>query len=460
MVATRPLSPRDGDVLVLVGTTKGAFLLRSNAARKRWEVGGPHFPGQAIHAMLLDSRGGRRRLVAGGSSDHWGPVLHTSDDFGASWSNPERAPVSFPEDTGATLARIWQLVPGREDEPGTLYCGVEPAALFESRDGGDTWSLVRGLWDHAHRPQWQPGGGGLCLHTIIPDPVHRARMFVAISTGGVYRTDDGGATWQARNHGVRAPFLPGPHPEFGQCVHKIVQHPTFPERLFLQNHWGLYRSEDAGDSWQDIANGVPSDFGFAMTMHPHDPETVYIVPIESDTFRCTPEGRLRVYRTRDAGGSWEALARGLPQQNALETILRDGMSADPLNPAGVYFGTRSGKVFGSPDGGASWSALVEGLPPVLCVKATVVGDPLRARKPRAKSAAKPRVRRAKTAAKPHPRRAAAKAPAKRARSGRSVRGATSTAGRGTTAPRPARKHVGTRKAAKRAPRRPPRRKRG
>jgi photosystem II stability/assembly factor-like uncharacterized protein len=394
MVATRKLAPKKGDVLVLVGTTKGAFLLRSNGARSRWDVGGPHFPGQQIYALALDQRGGRQRLMAGGSSDHFGPVLHLSDDFGAHWTYPERAPVRFPEDTGATLKRIWQIVPGRPEESTTCYCGVEPAALFESRDAGESWSLVRGLWDHPHRPQWQPGGGGLCLHTIVPDPSRRNRMLVAISTGGVYRTEDAGRTWQARNQGVRAEFLPDKHPEFGQCVHKVVQHPRAPDRLFLQNHWGLYRSDDAGDSWRDIANGVPSDFGFAMTIHPHDPETVYIVPIESDAFRCTPEGKLRVYRTRDGGARWEALTRGLPQKDALETILRDGMDADPLNPAGIYFGTRSGKVYGSADGGASWSAIAEGLPPIVCVKAEVLGDPARVRVPGARAATRRKTARA------------------------------------------------------------------
>jgi photosystem II stability/assembly factor-like uncharacterized protein len=198
-------------------------------------------------------------------------------------------------------------------------------------------------------------------------------MFIAISTAGTYRTDDGGATWQARNQGVRAEFLPDKFPEFGQCVHKIVQHPSKPERLFLQNHWGLYRSDDGGNSWTDIANGVPSDFGFCMAVHPHDPETVYIVPIESDQYRCTPEGKMRVYCTRNAGKSWEPLTRGLPQKNALETVLRDSMATDTCNPAGVYFGTRSGKVYGSSDDGKSWQTIIEGLPPVVCVRAALVG---------------------------------------------------------------------------------------
>jgi len=212
------------------------------------------------------------------------------------------------------------------------------------------------------------------LHTIVPDAANPKRMIIAISTAGAYRTDDGGATWQARNNGVRAEFMPDKYPEFGQCVHKVVQHRDRPERLFLQNHWGLYRSDDGGNSWKDIANGVPSDFGFCMTTHPHDPETVYIVPIESDQYRCTPEGRLRVYRTTNAGESWEPLTRGLPQKNAMETVLRDALATDTCDPAGVYFGTRSGKVYGSSDNGKSWKAIIEGLPAVVCVKAAWVGD--------------------------------------------------------------------------------------
>jgi len=297
-----------------------------------------------------------------------------------------------------TLERIWQIAPGGKNRPGVLYAGVEPAALFESRDHGATWTLNEGLWNHPHRPKWQPGGGGLCLHTILPDATNPDRMWIAISTGGVYRTEDGGASWQVSNHGVRAQFLPDPHPEFGQCVHKVVSHPSRPERLFLQNHWGLYRSENGGESWQDMANGVPSDFGFAMAMHPHDPETVYIMPLESDEFRVMPEGKLRVYRSRDAGRSWEPLTRGLPQKDAMETVLRDAMDVDDMNPAGVYFGTRSGRLYGSPDGGASWNLIHGGLPPIVCVKAAVVGEPAKVRASRTRTAAKP-VRK-KVAAKP------------------------------------------------------------
>jgi photosystem II stability/assembly factor-like uncharacterized protein len=407
MPATHHLSVKDGDVLVLVGTMKGAFLLRSNGARARWEVGGPHFPGEAIYSLAYDGRAGRRRLWAGTGTEHFGATLRSSDDFGRTWTNPESTPVRFPEDSGLALKRIWQIRPAGPAQPDILYCGVEPAALFVSGDAGGSWSLVQGLHDHPHRAQWQPGGGGLCLHTIVLDPSDPKRLLIAISTGGVYRSDDGGRTWQVKNQGVRAEFMPDKYPEFGQCVHKVVMHPSKPRRLFLQNHWGLYRSDDAGDSWRDIAKGVPSDFGFAMAMHPHDPDTVYIVPIESDQFRCTPEGKLRVYRTSDAGGSWQPLSRGLPQQGAYENVLRDAMEADELNPAGVYFGTRSGAVYGSNDGGARWSAIASGLPPVVCVKTAVVGSAAKARVPKASArAARPARKSAPARSNPAPRRAA------------------------------------------------------
>ena len=363
------------EALLLVGTMKGAFVLRSDKSRRKWKIEGPHFRGEAVYAFLHDTRTGRGRTFAATNSMHWGPTLRTSDDKGATWSEPGPQTVRFPAESGRALAQIWQIAPGRTTEPNVFYCGVEPAALFESRDGGATWEPNKGLLNHEHQPKWQPGGGGLCLHTIVLDPKNPRRMAVAMSTGGVYRSDDGGKSWRARNVGVRAQFLPEEHryPEFGQCVHKIVHHPSRPERLFLQNHWGLYRSDDWGDSWQDIANGVPSDFGFAMQMHPHDPDTVYIVPIEADMFRATPEAKLRVYRTKNAGASWHPLTKGLPQSDAYENVLRDALTADSFDSAGIYFGTRSGKLFASRDEGESWEELADGLPPIVCVKAAVAG---------------------------------------------------------------------------------------
>ncbi len=366
----RHIHVKRGSLLLLVGTTKGVFILRSNARRTRWEVGGPYFHGQAVYAMAYDGREGRHRIWASTQS-YWGTYLRSSDDFGKNWTNPPQAAIRFPSDAGVSLKNIWQISLGGPGDPDVLYCGVEPAALFETRDAGESWSLVRGLFDHPHRPRWMPGNGGLSLHTVLTDPVENRRMYVAISSGGVYRTDDGGLTWTAQNRGIRATFMPGKYPDFGQCIHKLVMHPARPERLFVQNHWGLYRSDDRGETWMDIANGVPSDFGFAMVVHPRNPEWVYIVPVESDEFRCTCDGRLRVYRTRNAGASWEALARGLPQKGAYETVLRDAMTVDSLDPAGIYFGTRSGQIFGSRDEGRTWEKILEGLPSVVCLRCVI-----------------------------------------------------------------------------------------
>jgi photosystem II stability/assembly factor-like uncharacterized protein len=365
---------KNGDVLLLVGTTKGAFLVRSSSERKHWDVAGPYFHGQAIYSLAYDGRNGRHRLWASTGSLLWGTYLRSSDDFGKTWTNPLEANIKFPAESGVSLNNIWKVALGPPGKPDTLYCGVEPAALFESQDAGESWSLVRGLFDHPQRPRWMSGLGGLCLHTILPHKTEPGRLIVGISAGGVYRTDDGGRTWQARNRGIRVTFMPERHPEFGQCVHKIVHHPDRPDRLFLQNHWGLYRSDDGADTWFDIAHGVPSDFGFAMAVHPRDPDCVYIVPMESDEFRCTPEGRLRVYRTRNAGASWEPLLRGLPQQNAYETVLRDGMVTDSLDPAGIYFGTRSGKLYASRDAGNTWKEVLNGLPQIVCVASAVISE--------------------------------------------------------------------------------------
>jgi len=369
----RRIHVKKGDTVLLVGTSKGAFLMRSGPSGKRWEVGGPYFHGYGVYAMAYDDRGGKHRIWASTQS-FWGTLLRSSDDFGKSWTNPQESPIRFPADAGISLKNIWQIQLGRPDEPNVLYCGVEPAALFQTQDAGETWSLVRELFDHPHRPRWVPGNGGLSLHTILLDPSASGRMYVGISSGGVYRTDDGGSTWMPKNRGIQTTFMPNKYPEFGQCVHKFVLHPARPERLFLQNHWGLYRSDDRGENWSDIGNGVPSDFGFAMVMHPRNADWVYVVPVESDEFRCSCEGRLRVYRTRNAGASWEPLARGLPQKGAYETVLRDAMAVDPREPAAIYMGTRSGQLFASRDEGRTWQKMLEGLPPVLCVRHAIVED--------------------------------------------------------------------------------------
>jgi serine/threonine protein kinase len=377
---------KKGDSLLFVGTTKGAFILRSNAQRSRWEVGGPYFHGHNVYAMAYDGRGDQHRIWVSTQS-YWGTLLRSSDDFGKSWTNPQQANIRFPVDTGVSLKNIWQITLGPPEEPNVLYCGVEPAALFETRDAGETWSLVRGLFDHPHRPRWIPGNGGLALHSILLDPADNQRMYVAISAGGVYRTDDGGHSWTAQNRGIRAMFMPDKYPEFGQCVHKIALHPERPDRLFLQNHWGLYRSDNRAENWTDIANGVPSDFGFVVVMHPRNPDCVYVVPVESDEFRCACDGRLRVYRTRNAGASWEPLMRGLPQKRAYETVLRDAMTADSFDPVGIYFGTRSGQLFGSRDEGKTWQKILEGLPAVVCVRSAIVGDASFSAKPKLPKAA-------------------------------------------------------------------------
>jgi hypothetical protein len=297
--STKHISAKSGDVLLLVGTMKGLFVLRSNGSRKRWEAGGPYSAGSPVYAAAFDSRQSRNRMWWAQQSFRWGTILRSSDDFGKASTEPETYSIKFPAESGWALKNIWQILIGPSERPNTVYCGVEPSALFESQDAGKTWSLSKGLFDHPHRQKWTPGGGGQCLHTILPHFTDPKRMIVAMSTGGAYRTDDEGASWQPRNQNIRAEFLPEKYPEFGQCVHKISGNPAQPDRLYLQNHWGLYRSDDFGDSWRDIANGVPSDFGFCMVAHPHDHDTAYIVPIESDEYRCTPEGKLRVYRTRN-----------------------------------------------------------------------------------------------------------------------------------------------------------------
>lgn len=366
---------------VLVGTTKGAFILRTDTSRREVSVEGPHFGGDEVYSLALDARDGRRRLLVGRNSPHFGPSVAWSDDEGKTWVDPPEANVAFPADTDVALARVWQLQPAGDEEPGVVYAGVEPAALFRSADGGETYELVRGLWDHPHRPHWEPGGGGLCLHTVLPDHADPATMWVAISSAGVYRTTDGGESWEARNRGIRVPYLPDaePEPEYGQCVHKVDRHPDRPERLFLQHHWGVYRSDDRGDTWASVGESMPADdppvgseprpFGFPIVVHPRDPDTVYVIPLGSDMRRWTVDGRCRVFRSSDAGATWDPLSEGLPQEHAYITVLRDAFCADPLDPVGLWFGTRTGEVFGSADEGETWRGAADHLPPVTCVRA-------------------------------------------------------------------------------------------
>lgn len=358
--------------LLMIGTRKGLFLARSDD-RRDWTLDGPHFAMNAVYAVAIDTRAPTPRLLVGADSEHWGPSIFTSDDGGESWHEPEGGALRFPAETGAALVRAWQLQPAGPAEPGVVWAGVEPAALFRSEDGGSTYSLVEGLWDHPDRPQWMPGGGGLCLHTVVPHPTDADRMVVAVSAAGVYRTGDGGKSWVPSNSGITAWHNPDPHPPFGQCVHKIARHPDRPEQMFLQNHGGVYRSDDGGATWGEIHGGLPATFGFPTVAHPHRPGTAYVYPLVADAHRMPPEDRCRVYRTTDAGESWHPLATGLPQERAYLTVLRDAMCTDDEPVAGVYLGTRTGEVFASADEGESWASIARHLPDVLSVRAAHVG---------------------------------------------------------------------------------------
>jgi hypothetical protein len=359
-------------VLLLIGTAKGLFVARSDEHRKSWEIGPVQFPMTGVYSVGVDPRGATPRLLAGVTSSHYGPTVAVSDDLGETWREPERAPIAFPADTETSLERVWQLTPGPAGQPGRIYAGVEPSALFVSDDGGESFELVRALWDHPHRPNWGAGFGGQAIHTVLPHPEDPNRVLVAMSTGGVYRTADGGASWTASNTGVKAYFFPDPYPEFGQCVHKVAGHPARPEQFFLQNHHGVYRSDDAGGTWQSIAEGLPTDFGFTMVAHPHRPGVVYTFPIEADGRRFPPDLKCRVFRSDDAGASWTPLSDGLPEGPFFPSVLRDAMCVDTAEPAGVYFGSRSGEVFASADEGQSWQQVAAHLPDVLCVRAAVV----------------------------------------------------------------------------------------
>ena len=354
--------------LLLVGTKKGLFLLVS-PDRSRWELTGPFHAGREINHTIYDRRTG---LIFAAVNDAWfGCEISRSPDFGRSWQTAQQNPA-FQANSDYQLERIWHIEPGRSSEPNVLYAGVAPAALFQSVDGGETWSEVSSLTNHPSRSRWQPGAGGLCLHSIVIDPANQNRMFVGISAVGVFRSEDSAETWQPANKGTRAEFLPDKFPEFGQCVHKLLLAGEDGSLLFQQNHCGVYRTRNAGADWVEITSGLPSDFGFPLAVHPQQPETLYVIPLQGAEFRCPSGGRLCVYRSRDGGQAWEPLDKGLPQKDAYVGVYREGMATDSLDPAGVYFGTNTGKLFGSNDQGDSWRVIADNLPPIYSVSAAVL----------------------------------------------------------------------------------------
>lgn len=365
-----------GSVRVLVGTKKGAFILTADGKRERWTVSEPHFAGWELY-HVKGSPADPDRLWASQSSGWFGQQIQRSDDGGATWNPVGNA---FPYDgvpgthqwyDGTPhpweFKRVWHLEPSRTD-PDTVFAGVEDAALFRSTDGGATWTELSGLRKHGSGPNWAPGAGGMCLHTILVDPVDPARIYIAISAAGAFRSDDDGATWKPINKGLHSLYIPDPTAEVGHCVHRIAMHPSRPSTLYMQKHWDVMRSDDAGESWREISGNLPTDFGFPIDVHAHEPETVYVVPIKSDSEHFPLDGKLQVWRSRSGGDEWEACTKGLPQKDCYVNVLRDAMAVDQLDDCGIYFGTTGGAVYCSPDGGDTWQAIVENLPPVLSVE--------------------------------------------------------------------------------------------
>jgi BNR/Asp-box repeat len=387
-------------VRVLVGTRKGAFILTSDGKREKWDVSGPHFAGWEMY-HLKGSPADPSRIYASQSSGWFGQLIQRSDDGGKTWHQPgtpageplasgppKSASNKFAYDASANpltthqwydgtqhpweFKRVWHLEPSLTD-PDTVYAGVEDAALFRSTDRGENWKELPGLRGHGTGPKWQPGAGGMCLHTIILDPSNPQRIYIAISAAGAFRTDDGGDTWKPINRGLYSEYIPDPRAEVGHCVHHVAMNPSRPGVLFMQKHWDVMRSDDAGDNWKEISGNLPTDFGFVIDVHSHEPETIYVIPIKSDSEHFVPDGKLRVFRSRSGGNEWEPLTKGLPQKDCYVNVLRDAMAVDSLDKCGVYFGTSGGQVYASADAGNSWAPIVRDLPAVLSVEVQTLG---------------------------------------------------------------------------------------
>ena len=367
-------------VRVLVGTRKGAFILTADGKREDWKVSGPHFGGWEMY-HLKGSPADPNRIYASQTSGWFGQQMQRSNDGGETWE-PVGNKFVYEGEVGThqfydgslrpwEFKRVWHLEPSLDD-PDTVYAGIEDAAIFKTTDGGQNWNELPGLRNHGTGPQWQPGAGGMCLHTILLDPSNPKRMWIAISAAGAFRTEDGGATWTPVNRGLRSQYIPDPDAEVGHCVHRIAMHRSRPDTLFMQKHWDVMRSDDAGNNWTEVSGNLPTDFGFVIDVHAHEPETIYVIPITSDSLHYPPEAKLRVYRSRTGGNEWEPLTNGLPQQDCYVNVLRDAMAVDSMDDCGIYFGTTGGQVYASADSGDTWEPIVRDLPAVLSVEVQTI----------------------------------------------------------------------------------------